>query len=124
LFLDHFPLAQFAVTQDIPVIHMRDYNFERYSELRDIITRKVENDIPNLIVIDGGKEWMYYTKISSDEETVASNTTDMLADAVDFANKISSKGDTINIYEAVQDLCELQLINRVLSWTDDGWSEA
>tara|TARA_R110000765_G_scaffold265283_1_gene364729 strand:+ start:374 stop:640 length:267 start_codon:yes stop_codon:yes gene_type:complete len=56
LFLDHFPLAQFAVTQDIPVIHMRDYNFERYSELRDIITRKVENDIPNLIVIDGGKE--------------------------------------------------------------------
>jgi|TARA_R110000782_G_scaffold213079_1_gene301075 hypothetical protein len=67
---------------------------------------------------------MYYTKISSDEETVASNTTDMLADAVDFANKISSKGDTINIYEAVQDLCELQLINRVLSWTDDGWSEA
>jgi excinuclease UvrABC nuclease subunit len=35
---------------------MRDYNFERYSELRDIITRKVENDIPNLIVIDGGKE--------------------------------------------------------------------
>ena len=67
---------------------------------------------------------MYYTKISSDEETVASNTTDMLADAVDFANKISSKGDTINIYEAVQDLCELQLINRVLSWTDDCWSEA
>ena len=67
---------------------------------------------------------MYYTKISSDEQTVASNTTDMLADAVDFANKISSKGDTINIYEAVQDLCELQLINRVLSWTDDGWSEA
>lgn len=66
---------------------------------------------------------MYYTKVSSNEELVASNTTDMLADAVDFANKISDKGDTINIYEAVQDLCELQLINRVLSWTDEGCPE-
>lgn len=66
---------------------------------------------------------MYYTKVSSNEELVASNTTDMLADAVDFANKISGKGDTINIYEAVQDLCELQLINRVLSWTDEGCPE-
>jgi len=66
---------------------------------------------------------MYYTKVSSNEETVASNVTDMLANAVDFANKISRKGDTVNIYEAVQDLCELQLINPVLSWTDEGCPE-
>jgi len=55
-FLDYFPLAQFAVSQDVPAVHMRDYNPERYSELRDIITRKEENTKPTFIVIDGGKE--------------------------------------------------------------------
>jgi|TARA_R110000796_G_scaffold110457_1_gene221971 hypothetical protein len=65
---------------------------------------------------------MYYTKITSDEDVIATNTTDLLSSAVNFANMISSKGDTVKIYEAVQGLCELQLTHHVLSWTDDGWS--
>jgi|TARA_R110002167_G_scaffold248818_3_gene454919 hypothetical protein len=56
LFLDHFPLAQFAVSQRTPAIHIKDYNPERYKELRKLILSKEESTKPNLIVIDGGKE--------------------------------------------------------------------
>ena len=46
---------------------------------------------------------MYYTKITSDEDVIATNTTDLLSSAVNFANMISSKGDTVKIYGATTD---------------------
>ena len=68
---------------------------------------------------------MYYTKITSDDDVLATNRTDMLCNAVNFANTKSNRGDTVNIYEAVErpHINSLILIERVMSWTDDGWSE-
>ena len=37
-----------------------------------------------------------------------------------FGNRVSYKGNTVTVYEAVQSLCELELTHKVLSWTDDG----
>tara|TARA_R100000935_G_C2802008_1_gene150930 strand:- start:713 stop:922 length:210 start_codon:yes stop_codon:yes gene_type:complete len=67
---------------------------------------------------------MYYTKITSNEDTLATNRTDMLSNAVNFANTTSNKGDTVSIYEAIEraEIGSLILIQRVMSWTDDGWS--
>ena len=56
ILLDHFPLAQFALTQEIPAIHMKDYHPERFKEIKTIIFAKEINTKPNLIVIDGGKK--------------------------------------------------------------------
>ena len=55
LLLDYFPLDQFAVSEERPVIHMRDHKPERYIEVRNIILSSNENKGPQLIVIDGGK---------------------------------------------------------------------
>jgi len=69
---------------------------------------------------------MYYTKITSNSHDVlATNKTDMLCSAVNFANKKTNTGDNVDIYEAVErpEIRSVILIQRVMSWTDDGWSE-
>ena len=48
-----FPNAVFDIMDTEPVIKMRDYNLERYEELRNVLTSKPRN--PQLIVIEGGK---------------------------------------------------------------------
>jgi len=53
---DHFPLAQFAVSQRTPTVHLKDYYPERFDEVKSIIFNKDKDTVPNLIVIDGGKE--------------------------------------------------------------------
>ena len=63
---------------------------------------------------------MYYVKVTEGDSIVASTLSDILSEAVSFGNKVSYKGNTITVYEAVQSLCELELTHKVLSWTDDG----
>jgi len=63
---------------------------------------------------------MYYVKVTEGDNIVASTLSDILSEAVSFGNKVSYKGNTITVYEAVQSLCELELTHKVLSWTDDG----
>ena len=52
---DHFPYAVFDVLTDRPAIHLKDYNPERYAEIRDLIPPPKGGTGPNLIVVDGGK---------------------------------------------------------------------
>ena len=63
---------------------------------------------------------MYYVKVTEGDNIVASTLSDILSEAVSFGNRVSYKGNTITVYEAVQSLCELELTHKVLSWTDDG----
>lgn len=63
---------------------------------------------------------MYYVKVTEGDNIVASTLSDILSEAVSFGNKVSYKGNTVTVYEAVQSLCELELTHKVLSWTDDG----
>jgi hypothetical protein len=53
---DHFPYAVFDVLTDRPAIHLKDYDPERYAEIRDLIPPPKGKSRPNLIVVDGGKE--------------------------------------------------------------------
>jgi|TARA_R110000803_G_scaffold151946_3_gene217020 hypothetical protein len=55
LLLDYFPLDQFAVSEERPVIHMRKHKPERYVEVRNVILNSNKSTGPQLIVIDGGK---------------------------------------------------------------------
>tara|TARA_R110002020_G_scaffold452698_1_gene667203 strand:- start:345 stop:611 length:267 start_codon:yes stop_codon:yes gene_type:complete len=55
ILLDHFPFDQFIVSEEKPLIHMRNYNPERYMEIRNIIMGSGKKNRPQLIVIDGGK---------------------------------------------------------------------
>lgn len=66
------------------------------------------------------KDEMYYTKVTQDDDVVASTISDILSDAVSFGNQVSYKGNRVTVYEAVQDLCDIQLTHKVLSWVDDG----
>tara|TARA_R110000824_G_scaffold188409_1_gene369755 strand:- start:163 stop:384 length:222 start_codon:yes stop_codon:yes gene_type:complete len=66
------------------------------------------------------KHEMYYVKVTEGDNIVASTLSDILSEAVSFGNRVSYKGNTITVYEAVQSLCELELTHKVLSWTDDG----
>ena len=52
---DHFPYAVFDVLTDRPAIHLKDYDSERYAEIRDLIPPPKGGTGPNLIVVDGGK---------------------------------------------------------------------
>ena len=52
---DHFPYAVFDVLTDRPAIHLKDYDPERYAEIRDLIPPPKGGTGPNLIVVDGGK---------------------------------------------------------------------
>lgn len=63
---------------------------------------------------------MYYVKVTEGDNIVASTLSDILSEAVSFGNRVSYKGNTVTVYEAVQSLCELELTHKVLSWTDDG----
>ena len=63
---------------------------------------------------------MYYVKVTEGDNIVASTLSDILSEAVSFGNKVSYKGNTVTVYEAVQNLCELELTHKVLSWKDDG----
>ena len=63
---------------------------------------------------------MYYVKVTEGDNIVASTLSDILSEAVSFGNRVSYKGNTVTVYEAVQNLCELELTHKVLSWTDDG----
>ena len=63
---------------------------------------------------------MYYVKVTEGDNMVASTLSDILSEAVSFGNRVSYKGNTVTVYEAVQSLCELELTHKVLSWTDDG----
>tara|TARA_R100001377_G_scaffold13216_1_gene6645 strand:+ start:76 stop:342 length:267 start_codon:yes stop_codon:yes gene_type:complete len=56
ILLEHFPSAQFALTQEIPTVHMKDYYPERFKEIKTVLFSKEINPKPNLIVIDGGKK--------------------------------------------------------------------
>lgn len=55
LLLDYFPLDQFAISEERPVIHMRDHKPERYIEVRNVILSSNETKGPQLIVINGGR---------------------------------------------------------------------
>jgi len=63
---------------------------------------------------------MYYVKVTEGDNIVASTLSDILSEAVSFGNRVSYKGNTVTVYEAVQSLCELELTHKVLSWTDHG----
>jgi len=52
---DHFPYAVFDVLTDRPAIHLKDYDPERYAEIRDLIPPPKGGTGPNLIVVEGGK---------------------------------------------------------------------
>lgn len=58
---------------------------------------------------------MYCAKVLSNGVEIASTYTDLLADAVDFGNKVSITGDIITVYEAVNNLCGVELTHEVLS---------
>lgn len=51
----NFPYALFDVSEEMPLIHLKHYNPERYAEIRDLIPPPKGGTAPNLIVIDGGK---------------------------------------------------------------------
>ena len=48
-----FPNDAFDISETEPVIKMRDYNKERYEELKGVLTSKTSH--PQLILIQGGK---------------------------------------------------------------------
>ena len=52
---EHFPYALFDVAEERPAIHLRDYDPERYAEIRDLIPPPKGKSRPNLIVVEGGK---------------------------------------------------------------------
>jgi|TARA_R110000737_G_scaffold298776_1_gene305609 hypothetical protein len=58
---------------------------------------------------------MYCTKVTCNGEEIASTYTDLLSQAVDFGNKVSFTGDTITVYEATKNLCDVELTHQVLS---------
>ena len=58
---------------------------------------------------------MYCAKVTSNGEEIASTYTDLLSEAVDFGNKVSTTGDIITVYEAVKNLCGVELTHQVLS---------
>jgi hypothetical protein len=51
----NFPYALFDVSEEMPLIHLKDYDPERYAEIRDLIPPPKGGTGPNLIVVDGGK---------------------------------------------------------------------
>lgn len=65
---------------------------------------------------------MYLTKVTQGGEVVATTVSDILSDAVDFANKVSSKDDKIIIYEVVQSASNLEVLGEVLKFKSEGSS--
>jgi len=63
---------------------------------------------------------MYLTKVKQEEEIVATTISDILSDAVGFANRVASKGDSVTIYEVMQSLSELEVIGEVMSFQAEG----
>jgi len=63
---------------------------------------------------------MYLVAVKQDDEVVAQTVSDILSEAVNFANKISSKGDRVTIHEVIQSLSELEIIQEVMAFTADG----
>ena len=51
----NFPYALFDVSEEMPLIHLKHYNPERYAEIRDLIPPPKGGTGPNLVVVDGGK---------------------------------------------------------------------
>jgi|TARA_R110000796_G_scaffold130545_1_gene246211 hypothetical protein len=65
---------------------------------------------------------MYLTNVTQGGEVVATTVSDILSDAVDFANKVSSKDDKIIIYEVVQSASNLEVLGEVLKFKSEGSS--
>tara|TARA_R100000951_G_scaffold43547_2_gene36781 strand:+ start:3628 stop:3837 length:210 start_codon:yes stop_codon:yes gene_type:complete len=65
---------------------------------------------------------MYLTNVTQEGEVVATTVSDILSDAVDFANKVSSKDDKIIIYEVVQSASNLEVLGEVLKFKSEGSS--
>ena len=65
---------------------------------------------------------MHLTNVTQEGEVVATTVSDILSDAVDFANKVSSKDDKIIIYEVVQSASNLEVLGEVLKFKSEGSS--
>mgnify|MGYP003632270348 FL=1 len=63
---------------------------------------------------------MYLTNVTQRGEVVATTVSDILSDAVDFANKIACKDDNVFIYEVVQTASDLELLGEVLKFKSEG----
>jgi len=55
LLSEHFPNSSFDVSESRPNVHLKNYDPERYAEIRNLLISPKETQTPKLIVVQGGK---------------------------------------------------------------------